>query len=71
MKFQEFGNKEEDYKKSNLNYEEDKKYKYKIECTKCGQIIFRNRYNKGFTIKYRCGKCGGKFKVYRIIYGGE
>lgn len=66
MIYQEFGNKEEDYKKSNIEYKEDKKYNYKIECKKCGQVIFRQRYNRNFTLKYRCGKCGGRFKVYKL-----
>ena len=57
------GNKKEDFLKSNLEYIDTEKYKYKIECQKCGQIIYRKRYNKYFTRKYRCGKCGGKFKV--------
>lgn len=64
--YPEFGNKEEDYKKSNLDYEETKKYNYKIECTNCGYTFFRQRYRKDFTRKYRCGKCKGKFAVYRI-----
>lgn len=60
------GNKKEDYQKSNIEYKEETKYKYKIECTKCSQIFYRQRCNKNFTRKYRCGKCGGKFKVSRI-----
>lgn len=62
------GNKAEDYKKSNIEYKEERKYNYKIECQKCGQTVYRQRYNKNFTKKYRCGKCGGKFDVYRIEY---
>lgn len=62
------GNKVEDYKKSNMEYKEERKYNYKIECQKCGQTVYRQRYNKSFTKKYRCGKCGGKFDVYRIEY---
>lgn len=59
------GNKEEDYKKSNLIYKEDKTYNYKIECKECGQIIYRDRCNRDFSEKYRCGKCGGKFVIYK------
>lgn len=66
MIYQEFGNKEEDYKRSNIEYKEDKKYNYKIECTKCGQVIFRQRCNNNFTLKYRCGKCRGRFKIYKL-----
>lgn len=55
------GNKEEDYKKSNLKYTENlKKYKYKIECSKCYQVYYRQRMAKNFFKKYRCGKCRGK-----------
>lgn len=61
------GNKKEDYEKSNIEYKDEKRYNYKIECEGCGQTIYRQRYNKGFTRKYRCGKCGGKFKIYKII----
>ncbi len=55
------GNKEEDYKKSNLEYKEEQKtYKYKIICRNCGQTIYRQRLQKNLIRKYRCGKCGGK-----------
>lgn len=60
------GNKAEDYKKSNKEYEETKEYNYKIECENCSQVFYRQRVNKNFTKKYRCGKCGGKFTVYKI-----
>ena len=68
MIYQEFGSKEEDYRKSNIDYQESIKYNYKIECKKCGQVIYRQRCNKNFLYKYRCGKCGGKFTVYKILY---
>ncbi len=55
------GNRQEDYKKSNLEFEDDKKdYKYKIVCSSCGLIYYRKRMTKGFLKKYRCGKCKGK-----------
>lgn len=57
------GNREEDYKKSNIEYKDDKKYNYKIYCTNCNQNFYRQRIAKNFIRKYRCGKCGGKFKV--------
>lgn len=60
------GNKEEDYKKSNLEYKEEKQFKYKIECQKCGYTFYRQRQNKNFTRKYRCGKCGGRFEVINL-----
>ena len=58
------GNKEEDYRKSNLEFEiETKEYKYKIICEKCNQIYYRQRMARNFLIKYRCGKCRGKLKL--------
>lgn len=55
------GNKEEDYKKSNLEYiKEIKKYNYKIVCERCGEVYYRMRLNRGLLKKYRCGKCRGK-----------
>ena len=60
------GNKEKDFKESNIEYKEENKYKYKIICTGCGQEVLRQRINKNFTRKYRCGKCGSKFKVFDI-----
>lgn len=59
------GNKEEDYKKSNLEYKDEikKKYKYKIICGECGLIYYRQRLYKNFTKKYRCGKCKGKLSL--------
>ena len=52
------GNKEEDYGKSNLEYEAPK-YKYVIKCSKCGKVFYRNRISKDFFRKYRC-VCKGK-----------
>lgn len=60
------GNKEEDFKKSNIEYKENKSYKYIIKCERCTQIFYRQRINKNFTSKYRCGKCGSKFIVNNI-----
>lgn len=68
MIYQVFGNKQEDYKKSNKYYEEERIYNYKIECQKCGYTIYRQRYTKNFIHRYKCGKCGGKFKLYKILY---
>lgn len=58
------GNVEEDYKKSNLKYDNKSEgYKYKIVCEKCGQIYYRQRLKKNFVKKYRCSKCEGKLKI--------
>ena len=56
------GNKEEDYKKSNLLYVKQNTAKYKIVCQKCGQMYYRQRLRKNFTKYYRCGICGGKLE---------
>ena len=57
------GNKKKDFEKSNIEFNENENYKYKIICKKCGQEFFRQRLNKDFLRKYRCGKCGGKFSI--------
>lgn len=57
------GNKKEDYIKSNIEYKDEKQYKYIIECEKCGQIFYRKRLQKNFINKYRCSKCLGRLKV--------
>lgn len=52
------GNKEEDYKKSNIEFKEEiKSYNYKIICKQCGQIFYRQRLKRNFIKVYRCGKC--------------
>jgi predicted SprT family Zn-dependent metalloprotease len=56
------GNVKEDYEESNIPYQE-KQYKYKIVCEKCGQEIYRNRLSSKLLKRYRCGKCGGKLKL--------
>lgn len=60
------GNKKEDYKTSNIEYKENEKFKYKIQCKNCGQTFYRQRYNKNFIKKYRCGKCLGKLIISEI-----
>lgn len=58
------GNKEEDYKKSNLDYDyKEKEYNYKIMCSNCKYIYYRQRLAKNFLKKYRCGKCNGKLAL--------
>lgn len=61
------GNRKDDYEKSNIEFKEEKKYNYKIICKGCGQEFYRQRLNKNFTRKYRCGKCGGKFEVHVML----
>ena len=59
------GNKEEDYKKSNIEYnDESVKFKYKIVCKDCGLIYYRQRLLRNFEKKYRCGKCKGKLMIF-------
>lgn len=61
------GNKAEDYRKSNLDYNEyTKQYNYRITCKKCGIISYRQRIAKYFKFKYRCAKCGGTLEVEKI-----
>lgn len=57
------GDKKEDYKKSNIEYTEMQKYKYKIICTKCGQTYYRQKLRRDLINKYRCGKCFGKLEI--------
>ena len=58
------GNPKEDYEKSNCKYiAEVKEYKYKIKCQKCGQEIYRQRFNIRKIKRYRCGKCGGELQI--------
>lgn len=58
------GNKQEDYRKSNLEFKFDKpSYKYKVICEKCGLIYYRQRLVKNFIKKYRCGKCSGGLQI--------
>ncbi len=64
----EYGNKEEDYRKSNIEFKEERKYKYKIECKSCGYSFYRQRMSRNFAKKYRCGKCGGSFNVISIEF---
>ena len=61
------GNKSEDYRKSNLVYNEKiEDFKYKIICKSCGQLTYRKRFNIGKICQYRCAKCNGKLKVYEL-----
>ena len=57
------GNKKNDYEKSNIEYSEKVNYKYRVACKGCNQVFYRQRLNKNFTRKYRCGKCGSTFKI--------
>ena len=61
------GNKSEDYRKSNLVYNEKiEDFKYKIICKSCGQLTYRKRFNIGKICQYRCAKCNGKLQVYEL-----
>lgn len=59
------GNKKNDFKKSNLEYNNENinKYKYKVVCTECQFVYYRMRLAKNFVKKYRCGKCRGILKL--------
>ena len=60
------GDKKKDFEKSNIEYKETKNYNYKIICEGCKQEFYRQRLNKNFTRRYRCGKCGSKFEVIKL-----
>jgi len=55
-----------DYEKSQLQYEDNNNYKYKIVCQNCGQVIYRKRFNPNLIKKYQCGKCKGKLRLLEI-----
>lgn len=57
------GNKKQDYENSNLEYNEEINYKYKVICKGCNQEFYRQRLNRNFTRKYRCANCGGRFEI--------
>lgn len=58
------GNREEDYKNSNVDYKEELiHYNYKIVCMNCGYVYYRQRCKKYMVKKYRCGICKGKLKI--------
>ena len=58
------GNKEEDYKNSNIEYIDNSNiYRYAIICQNCGKIYYRQRLKKDFFRKYRCGICEGKLEL--------
>lgn len=64
------GNKEEDYKKSGIEFKKEEKvikYKYRVICKKCGQVYFRQRVQKNFARRYVCGKCRRKITGYGNI----
>lgn len=51
-------------KKSNIEYvPENQNYKYKIVCSECAQVYYRQRLQKNFIKKFRCGKCNGKLRL--------
>lgn len=60
------GDKKADYKKSNLEYNEEINYKYKITCKNCGQIYYRKRIPQNLIKKYRCSKCNGKLMINNL-----
>lgn len=58
------GNREEDFKYSNIEYKEKEiNYKYKICCKKCGKVFYRQRMKKNLIKKYCCSLCGGRLEL--------
>lgn len=51
---------------------EQRNFKYKIVCPKCGQIIYRERLSKLVKSpeKFRCGRCHSQFDVYEVMPDG-
>lgn len=51
---------------------EERSFKYKIVCPKCGQIIYRERLSKlvKHPEKFICGRCHSKFDVYEVMPDG-
>lgn len=64
------GDKKKDLIDSDIPVEKEK-FNYKIECSECGYNFFRKRMNCNFPRKYRCGKCGGRFMVYKGVFYQE
>lgn len=60
------GNKKKDFENSNIEYKEVENYNYKIVCKNCKQEFYRQRLSRNFTLKYRCGKCKGKFEIIKL-----
>ena len=65
------GNKEKDFEKSNIEFNEVRNYNYKIVCKGCNLEFYRQRLSKNFTIRYRCSKCGGTFEIFKIVREGK
>ena len=63
------GNKRKDFEISNINYDENEIFKYKILCRNCKNEFYRQRLSNNFTKKYRCAKCNGTLLV--IKEGGK
>ena len=61
------GNKKKDFEKSNIEFNEENNYNYKIVCKDCNLEFYRQRLCRNFSRKYRCAKCGGKFDVYKVV----
>ena len=64
MKILEKGRK--DYEKSNIEYNEVERYKYKVICKGCKQEFYRKRISRDFMRRYRCAKCGGELEVWML-----
>ena len=61
------GDKNKDLEDSNIEVEQEK-YNYKVECSQCGYLFYRKRLNVNFSLKYRCGKCRGKFFTQKGVF---
>ena len=61
------GDRKKDYENSNIQFEETKKYNYKIICKGCNQEFYRQRLDRNFTRKFRCAKCGSRFEIIALV----
>ena len=60
------GDRKKDFEKSDIEYNEIKKYNYKIICNGCKKEFYRQRLSKNFLRKYRCAYCSSKFEVIKL-----
>ena len=54
-------------KTKSKEWEENKQYKYKLTCKKCGMVIYRNRINKEWAkLNLYSHICGGDLKIEQL-----
>ena len=55
-------------KTKSKEWEENKQYKYKLTCKKCGEVIYRNKINREWAKLglYSHGRCGGDLIIEQL-----